>query len=137
VGTTDLPGHRLASRPHHRPHARGHRPHRPALRSALRPGGFASAEIVSGTLSAPILPESAILSDEKGSYVYVVDAADKVVRRPVKIGQVTAKGIIVREGLAGDERVVLRAGASSTPATSSAPSSATEQALHARKPRRP
>ncbi|MDK4805886.1 MAG: efflux RND transporter periplasmic adaptor subunit [Novosphingobium aromaticivorans] len=77
---------------------------------ALRPGGFASAEIVSGTLSAPILPESAILSDEKGSYVYIVDAADKVVRRPVKIGQVTAKGIIVREGLAGDERVVLRAG---------------------------
>lgn len=77
---------------------------------ALRPGGFASAEIVSGTVSAPILPESAILSDEKGSYVYIVDAADKVVRRPVRIGQVTAKGIIVREGLAGDERVVLRAG---------------------------
>ena len=35
----------------------------------LPPGGFASAVIQSGTLVAPMLPESAILSDNKGSYV--------------------------------------------------------------------
>ena len=33
----------------------------------LRPGGFASAKLTSGTVVAPLLPESAILSDSRGS----------------------------------------------------------------------
>ena len=37
---------------------------------ALRPGGFASANIIAGQVDAPLLPESAVLSDEKGNYVY-------------------------------------------------------------------
>lgn len=78
--------------------------------SALRPGGFATATISSGTLVAPLLPESALLSDDKGSYVYIVGNDGKVVRRPVKTGIVTAGGIAVTEGLTGAERVVLRAG---------------------------
>jgi HlyD family secretion protein len=76
----------------------------------LRPGGFASATIRSGTVVAPVLPESAILSDGKVSYVYVVGKDNKVERRTVKQGKVTPQGIIVIEGLAGTERVVLRAG---------------------------
>lgn len=76
----------------------------------LRPGGFATATLVSGTTNAPLLPESAILSDDKGSYVFVIDKDDKAVRRAVKTGQVSAKGIAVVEGLSGSERIVLRAG---------------------------
>lgn len=76
----------------------------------LRPGGFASVTIKSGTVVAPVLPESAILSDAQGSYVYVVGTDNKVQRRPVKQGQVTPQGIIVNEGLVGTERIVLRAG---------------------------
>lgn len=76
----------------------------------LRPGGFASARIGSGTVIAPFLPESAIQSDEKGSFVLIVGKDDKVVRRPVKTGLVTDKGIAIVQGLAGGERVVLRAG---------------------------
>ena len=81
-----------------------------AYNSALRPGGFASVDIIAGTQQAPVLPESAILSDEKGNYVYVVDKANKVVRRPVQTGAVTPAGIAVVQGLQGNERVVLRAG---------------------------
>jgi HlyD family secretion protein len=77
---------------------------------ALRPGGFASAQIRSGSVTAPMLPESAILSDQQGAFVYVVDQNNKVSRRAVKTGDVTAQGIVVSEGLAGNERVVLRAG---------------------------
>lgn len=77
---------------------------------ALRPGGFASATIRSGTVTAPMLPESAILNDQNGAFVYVVNKDDKVERRPVKVGDVTAAGIVVREGLNGSERIVLRAG---------------------------
>ncbi|HKX80082.1 MAG TPA: efflux RND transporter periplasmic adaptor subunit [Novosphingobium sp.] len=77
----------------------------------LRPGGFASTEILSGSVVAPLLPESAVLADNQGSYVYIVDKDNKVVRRKVKTGILTAKGIAVTEGLAGNERIVLRAGA--------------------------
>lgn len=77
----------------------------------LRPGGFASAEIQSGTIVAPLLPESAILSDSRGSYVYVVGKDNKVARRAVKTGMITADGIVVADGLSGTERIVQRAGA--------------------------
>ena len=76
----------------------------------LRPGGFATATIKAGTIVAPMLPESAILSDNKGNYVYVVDKDNKARRRPVKTGLVTEQGVAVVEGLDGSERVVLRAG---------------------------
>ena len=78
---------------------------------ALRPGGFAQAEVVTGQANAPLLPESAVLSDQNGNYVYIVDGEDKVQRRPVKTGQVTDKGITILNGLTGNERIVLSAGA--------------------------
>ena len=78
---------------------------------ALRPGGFATAEISAGSVVAPRLPESAVLSDNKGSYVYIVGKDDKVVRRAIKTGTLTGEGIAVAEGLSGSERIVLRAGA--------------------------
>ena len=76
----------------------------------LRPGGFASVVLKSGTVVAPMLPESAILSDSKGSYVYVVGPENRVVRRDLKLGTITDKGIIILSGIDGSERVVLRAG---------------------------
>jgi HlyD family secretion protein len=77
----------------------------------LRPGGFANAEVIAGSVVAPVLAESAVLSDNVGSYVYIVDANNKVVRRPVKTGTITNTGVIILEGLNGSERVVERAGA--------------------------
>ncbi|KKW93781.1 efflux RND transporter periplasmic adaptor subunit [Sphingobium chungbukense] len=82
---------------------------------AIRPGGFASAAIVSGTGSAPMLPESAVQSDEKGNYVYVVNGRDEVQRRDVQIGQVTDAGVSILNGLNGNERIVASAGAFLTP----------------------
>jgi RND family efflux transporter MFP subunit len=81
-----------------------------AYAPGLRPGGFASVVLNSGTIVAPLLPESAIQSDDKGRFVYVVDGNDRVHRRAVKTGIVTDKGVAVVEGLSGNERVVLRAG---------------------------
>ncbi|WP_353230217.1 efflux RND transporter periplasmic adaptor subunit [Novosphingobium sp.] len=78
--------------------------------AALRPGGFATATLQSGTTTAPVLPESAVLSDATGPFVYVVTAANTVERRTVVTGDVTASGITVRQGLSGTEHIVLRAG---------------------------
>lgn len=77
----------------------------------LRPGGFATAEIISGSVDAPMLPESAVQSDSAGNYVYVINEDNIVERRDVTIGSVGSAGITIREGLAGDERVVRSAGA--------------------------
>jgi RND family efflux transporter MFP subunit len=77
----------------------------------LRPGGFATAEIRSGAVDAPLLPESAVLNDDAGAYVYIVDDKNIVRRRAVKVGSVTDGGVVIIEGLSGSERVVQSAGA--------------------------
>jgi len=53
--------------------------------AAIRPGGFASATIVSGTATAPMLPESAVQTDDKGHYVYIINAREETERRDVEV----------------------------------------------------
>jgi RND family efflux transporter MFP subunit len=78
---------------------------------AIRPGGFATAMISSGSVDAPLLPESAVQSDARGNYVYVVGPDNKIVRRDVRIGEVSDVGIAILSGLNGHEKVVRSAGA--------------------------
>jgi HlyD family secretion protein len=92
-----------------------------AYNPALRPGGFASAQITSGQVEAPLLPESAVQADERGSFVYVVNGDNKVIRQPVKIGDVTDAGIPILGGLTGNEKIVLSAGAFLNPGESVVP----------------
>jgi HlyD family secretion protein len=77
---------------------------------AMRPGGFAQASITAGTTTAPLLPQSAVLSDDKGNYVYIVDANNQVERRNIQIGTVGENGVSIISGLSGNESVVLSAG---------------------------
>jgi len=77
---------------------------------SIRPGGFAEAKIESGVTSAPLLQQSAVLSDDNGNYVYVINGKNEVERRPIKIGTVEDEGVTVAEGISGNERVVLSAG---------------------------
>ncbi|MES2119548.1 MAG: efflux RND transporter periplasmic adaptor subunit [Pseudomonadota bacterium] len=76
----------------------------------MRPGGFAEARITAGGTTAPQLPQSAVLSDQQGNYVYIVNAKNEVERRPVTIGSVGESGVTVASGLSGNEVVVLSAG---------------------------
>jgi len=77
---------------------------------AIKPGGFADARITAGGTTAPMLPQSAVLSDEKGNYVYVVNGKNEVERRDIKIGAVNDSGVTVASGLSGNEPIVLSAG---------------------------
>lgn len=77
----------------------------------IRPGGFANAVIRAGAVSAPLLPESAVLNDDDGDYVYIVGSDNRVRRRDVTTGLVTSAGVTISTGLDGNERVVLRSGA--------------------------
>ncbi len=59
------------------------------------------------TQRAPLLPESAVQSDSRGNYVYILTANDTVERRDVVTGQFSERGIAITQGLNGTERVVL------------------------------
>jgi multidrug efflux pump subunit AcrA (membrane-fusion protein) len=88
---------------------------------AIRPGGFAEAKIESGTTTAPLLPQSAVLSDEQGNFVYVVNGKREIERRNVKVGSVSDAGVTVTEGITGQESVVLSAGPFLNPGQKVAP----------------
>lgn len=77
---------------------------------ALRPGGFADARLVAGQGQAPLLPESAVLSNAEGNFVYVVGKDNVVQRQKVVIGSVNDSGVAIASGLSGNERVVVLAG---------------------------
>ena len=77
---------------------------------AVKPGGFAEADITAGTTTAPLLPQSAVLSDAQGNYVYLINDRNEVVRRAIKIGTVSDSGVTIAQGLTGNESVVLSAG---------------------------
>ncbi|MBV2149593.1 efflux RND transporter periplasmic adaptor subunit [Sphingobium sp. AS12] len=83
--------------------------------AAIRPGGFAAVTITSGSGSAPLLPESAVQSDPKGNYVYIVNGKNEVERRAVTVGQVSEAGVAVTSGITGNEKIVTSAGAFLTP----------------------
>ncbi|HLN48510.1 MAG TPA: efflux RND transporter periplasmic adaptor subunit [Steroidobacteraceae bacterium] len=77
----------------------------------LRPGAFARAEVTVSNADRIVLPQTAVLSDEKGSYVLIVDAQNKVQRRPVHVSGIVANGVTIADGLSGKEHVVATAGA--------------------------
>jgi HlyD family secretion protein len=78
---------------------------------SLRPGCFARADIEVGSTTGVLLPQTAVLSDENGSYVLVVGSDNKLERRGVTVGGARSEGLLVSQGLSGSERVVAIAGA--------------------------
>lgn len=77
----------------------------------LRPGAFARAEVAVRSEQRPVLPQTAVLADERGSYVFVVGAGERVERRDVRVAGTRNEGIVIAEGIDGSERIVTTAGA--------------------------
>jgi RND family efflux transporter MFP subunit len=77
----------------------------------LRPGAFARAEVTVSNAERTILPQTAVLTDDKGTYVLVVDGAQKLERRPVHVSGIAGHGVSISDGVKGGERVVATAGA--------------------------
>jgi RND family efflux transporter MFP subunit len=77
----------------------------------LRPGAFARAEVTVSKAERAVLPQTAVLSDEKGSYVLIVDSKGKVQRRAVRISGMVDGGVTIAEGVTASDKVVSTAGA--------------------------
>jgi RND family efflux transporter MFP subunit len=78
--------------------------------AALRPGAFALGSVTVDKAERPVLPQTAVMSDTRGTYVYIVDPNNRVERRSVSVGGTIDAGIIIAGGLTGNERVVTTAG---------------------------
>ena len=77
----------------------------------LRPGAFARAVLSVDHNAQIVVPQTAVLSDNAGSYVFVLDGANKVVRKPITVQGTGTDGVIIASGLTGEESVVAVAGA--------------------------
>jgi RND family efflux transporter MFP subunit len=75
----------------------------------LRPGAFARGEVTIDHDVHPVLPQTAVLADSKGSYVFIVNAKNEVERRTVSVIDTTAAGVVIGAGLTGSERIVTTA----------------------------
>ncbi|MBO4521441.1 MAG: efflux RND transporter periplasmic adaptor subunit [Alphaproteobacteria bacterium] len=54
-----------------------------------------------------VIPQTAIMSSVASKYVYVVDAQNKIINKPIRVGVEQGKDIVVLEGLEAGERVVV------------------------------
>jgi HlyD family secretion protein len=76
----------------------------------LRPGAFARAEVTVSNADRAVLPQTAVLIDDKGSYVLIVNAQNKVERRTVRVSGIVQNGVTIAAGISGKEQVVVSAG---------------------------
>jgi len=72
------------------------------------PGQFVDVKLILNTeKNAVLIPNEAAQISQKGPFVYVVKSDDTAELRPIKLGQRQGDQVVVTEGLAPDERVVL------------------------------
>ena len=76
------------------------------LGGILRPGMFCSVKIPSSMSEMTAVPESAVLSDEGKSFVFVEILEDFYARKPVVTGRKYGGYVEILEGLADGEQVV-------------------------------
>jgi membrane fusion protein (multidrug efflux system) len=80
----------------------------PNAEHLLIPGGVVGVSVERGEpKSALTVPQSAVLLDQAGRYVLVVDAAKKVERRRITTGAEQGRNIVVTEGLKEGEQVIV------------------------------
>ena len=74
----------------------------------LVPGGVVSVSIQKGApRAALVIPESAVQLDQAGTYVLVVDSANKVALRRFRIASERGGSIVVADGLRAGERIIV------------------------------
>jgi membrane fusion protein, multidrug efflux system len=72
------------------------------------PGQFVDVRLILSTQKAAVLiPNQATQISQRGPFVYVVKSDDTAELRPVRLGQRQGEQIVVTEGIAPNERVVL------------------------------
>jgi HlyD family secretion protein len=77
----------------------------------LRPGAFARADVTVSNAERAVVPQTAVLTDDKGSYVMIVNSENKIERRTVRVSGIVPNGVTIAQGIKGREQVVATSGA--------------------------
>ena len=73
----------------------------------LLPGQYVRVRVVSGSQEAIVVPQTAIMQNEGGRFVWTVNAEGKAAPRQIKVGSWLGKEWVVLEGLAAGDTVIL------------------------------
>lgn len=87
------------------------------VREGMRGGAPGDRELIDGQfvtvfvegaepVQAIVIPRAAVLQDQGGNYVLVVDGEKKAQRRPVTLGQTLRDQVVIESGLQGGETVI-------------------------------
>jgi membrane fusion protein (multidrug efflux system) len=71
------------------------------------PGQYVRVRILSGTREAIVVPQTAVLQNEGGRFVWVVGAEGKAAPRQIKVGSWVGQDWVVLEGLNAGDAVIL------------------------------
>lgn len=73
----------------------------------LLPGQYVKVRVVSGSREAIVVPQSAVLQNEAGRYVWIVGAESKAAQRQIRVGPWLGSGWVVLEGLKPGDPVIV------------------------------
>lgn len=73
----------------------------------LLPGQYVRVRITAGSREAIVVPQTAVLQNETGRFVWVADAAGKAAQRPIRAGSWVGSDWIVLEGLNPGDIVIV------------------------------
>ncbi len=75
---------------------------------SLLPGQFARVRVTTGTREGVfVIPQTAVLTNDQGKFVYIVNEKNEATTRPVLVGDWIGKNWVILEGLKAGEKVVI------------------------------
>jgi membrane fusion protein (multidrug efflux system) len=73
----------------------------------LLPGQYVRVHVIAGNQQAIVVPQTAVLQNESGRFVWVVGADNKAMPRTIRVGKWAGNDWVVLEGLKAGERVIV------------------------------
>jgi membrane fusion protein (multidrug efflux system) len=79
----------------------------PNSKLQILPGQFVRVQIIAGNQPAIVVPQSAVLQNETGRFVWVLDPQGKAAQRNIRAGNWVGKDWVVLDGLKAGENVIV------------------------------
>jgi membrane fusion protein (multidrug efflux system) len=79
----------------------------PNSKLQILPGQYVRVQVIAGNQPAIVVPQSAVLQNETGRFVWVLGAEGKALQRTIRAGNWVGKDWVVLDGLKPGENVIV------------------------------
>jgi membrane fusion protein, multidrug efflux system len=79
----------------------------PNARLQVLPGQYVRVQVIAGKQQAIVVPQTAVLQNESGRFVWAVGPENKATQRTIRTGSWVGSGWVVLEGLTPGESVIV------------------------------